>query len=209
VKVLLVSEGAQEGQKAEEKPQALQALVRRVLPESATYQWLDAHRLPRGNPFPGKGNGHFKLALRALKYATAKKFDAVVCVTDADRRQERIKEFDAAQESDRFGLPRALGIPVEAFDAWVLADHKALSDVLGAAVSPQSSAETLDGGKGSPRHPKQICRSLMRRHEWKDSQAAFYAAVCGRADLEVIAARCPKGFQPFLQRLQRLAERLA
>jgi hypothetical protein len=186
----------------------LRALVRRVLPASAAYEWLDVHDLPRGNPFPGKGGGHFKLALKAIKHATDEKFDAVVCVTDADRRHERIVEFDAAQGSDRMRLPRALGIPVEAFDAWILAGHKALGDVLGVALSLSPSPETLDGGKGSPRHPKQVCRSLMQQYKWKRSQAEFYQAVCGRADLEVIADRCPKGFRPFLQRLRALAARL-
>src|SRR5438270_6792632 len=108
-----MSEGTHEGHPAEENPQALRALVRRVLPASTTYEWLDVHDLPRGNPFPGKGGGHFKLALKALKHATDNKFDALVCVTDADRRHERIAEFDRAQESDRLRLPRALGIPVE------------------------------------------------------------------------------------------------
>lgn len=206
MRVLLISEGSHEGRPAVETPQALRAIVQRVLPGSATYDWLDVHDLPRGNPFPGKGGGHFKLALKALKYATDKGFDALVCVTDADRRHERIEEFDTAQQSDRLRLPRALGIPVEAFDAWILADHKALSDVLGAAISLLPSPETLDGGKGSPRHPKQFCRSLMRRHKWERSQAEFYEAVGGCADLEVIAARCPKGFWPFLRRLRNLRD---
>jgi hypothetical protein len=208
VRVLLVSEGSHEGHPAEENPQALRAIVRRILPGSASYEWLDVHDLPRGNPFPGKGGGHFKLALKALKYAMDKGVDALVCITDADRRHERIKGFDEAQDSDRLKLPRALGIPVEAFDAWILADHKALGDALGVALSLLPSPEALDGGKGSARHPKQVCRALMQQHKWKGSQAEFYEAVCDCADLEVIAARCPKGFLPFLQRLRKLGERL-
>ena len=209
MRVLLVSEGSHEGHPAEENPQALRALVRRILPGSTTYEWLDVHDLPRGNPFPGKGGGHYKLSLKALKYATDKGFDALVCVTDADRRHERIKEFDAGQESDRLKLPRALGIPVEAFDAWILADHKALGEVLGVALSLLPSPETLDGGKGSSRHPKQCCRELMHLHKWKGTQAEFYAAVCACADLDVIAGRCPKGFLPFLQRLRKLGQRFS
>lgn len=209
MRVLLISEGSHEGRPAEENPQALRAIVQRVLPRSATYDWLDVHDLPPGNPYPGKGGGHFKLALKALKYTTDKGFDALVCVTDADRRHERIEEFDAVQESDRLMLPRALGIPVEAFDAWILADHKALGDVLGAALSLLPWPETLDGGKGSPRHPKRVCRTLMDLHKWRGSQAEFYAAVCDCADLEAIAARCPKGFSPFLQRLRKLGERFS
>jgi hypothetical protein len=205
VRVLLISEGSHEGQPDEEKPQALCALVKRVLGESAKYEWLDVHDLPRGNPFPGKGGGHFKLALKALKHAKDHKFDAVVCVTDADRRHERITEFDAAQEDTRLKIPRALAIAVEAFDAWILADHQALGRVLNVKLGARPSPEGYDGGKGSARHPKQVCRQLMREHKWGRSQAEFYEAVCQGADLEVVAARCPKGFQPFLQRLRGLA----
>ena len=206
MKVLLISEGSHEGHPAEENPQALRALVRRVLPESAAYEWLAIRNLPRGNPFPG-GGAHLKLALRAIKYAADKKFDALVCVTDADRRHERIAEFNAAQEDTRLLAPRALGIAVEAFDAWILADHQALGRALGVKLPLLPSPEGYDGGKNSDRHPKQVCRQLMRQHNWNGSQAEFYEAVCGHADLEVIAARCPKGFRPFLQRLRALAER--
>src|SRR5262249_16829566 len=148
-----------------------------------TYEWLDVHDLPRGNPLPGKGGGHFKLALRAMFHARRNGFDALVLVTDADRRHERITEFDEAPQRDRVAIPRALGIAVEAFDAWILADHQALSQVLGADVPLQRLPEELTGAKGSARHPKQVCRALMQRHAWADSQAAFHQAVCACLDL--------------------------
>lgn len=203
--VLLVSEGAHEGNRDEESPQALRAIVSRVLPADTTFEWRDVHDLPRGNPLPGKGGGHFKLALKAMLYAHRNGFDALVLVTDGDRRNERITEFDEAQESTRVAIPRALGIAVQAFDAWILADHQALSQVLGADVPLQRLPENLDGAKNSPRHPKQVCRALMAQHGWAGSQAEFYQAVCCALDLAVVAERCPRGFAPFLQRLQRLA----
>jgi hypothetical protein len=202
VRVLLFSEGDHEGHPDEEKPQALQALVRRVLPEQVTYEWRSVlHDLPRGNTLPGIGDGHIKLALKAMKYAADRNFDALVLVTDADCYKERRKQFDEAQASTRFAIPRALGIAVEAFDAWILGDHLALSKVLNKDVSLLPLPENYTGPKGSPRHPKQVCRSLMQEHGWKGSPAEFYAAVCDCADLKSLAARCPRGFQPFLQRL--------
>jgi hypothetical protein len=204
VRVLLVSEGTHEGQRDEAKPQVLRAIVERVLPEWASYEWLDVHELPRANPLPGRGGGHFKLALKALKYASENEFDALVLLTDADGRHERIAEFDQAQVHTHFPLPRALGIAVEAFDAWILADHQALGQVLGNNVDPQPAPEKLAGGKGSPRHPKQVCRRLIEEHDWQGSQAEFYAAVCAKADLDAIASRCPLGFAPFLHRLRAL-----
>jgi hypothetical protein len=197
VRVLLISEGSHEGNPAEEKPQALRAIVQRVLPARATYEWLNVRHLPRGNPLPGKGGGHFKLALKAMWHATKNAFDAVILVTDADGHYERIKEFDEAQESDRFPIPRALGIPVEAFDAWILADHQAMGQVFGKDVPLQRLPE-------SAKDPKGACESLLEQCEWAGSQAEFYAGVCACADLEIVADRCPKGFKPFLERLRKL-----
>jgi len=204
VRTLLVSEGKHEGHAADEKPQALWALVKRVVPPGTTYDWLDVHDLPRGNTLPGKGRGHFKLALKAMKHALDSGFDALVLVTDADGYKDRSDQFDEAQETTRFPIPRALGIAVEAFDAWILADHQALSTVLNKAVSLLPMPESYKGPKGSPKHPKQVCKSLIEEHGWDGSGAEFYAAACACADLDVLADRCPRGFQPFLQRLRGL-----
>jgi hypothetical protein len=82
-----------------------------------------------------------------MLHATEKGFDALVFVTDADRQHERIPEFDQAQESTRFSISRALGIAVEAFDAWILADNSALSQVLEQAVSMQPLPEVQRPGR--------------------------------------------------------------
>jgi hypothetical protein len=198
VRVLLISEGSSEGHPAEERPQALRTLVRRVLPSYATYEWNSVRDLPRGNPLPGKGGGHFKLAMKAMHHAQRQQFDALVLITDADGRPERLTQFAEAQESTRFSIRRALGIPVEEFEAWILADHQALGRVLGQAVPRQPLPESM-------RDPKKVCQALLDQYGWADSRAAFYAAVCQCADLEVLASRCPKGFKPFLDRLKILS----
>jgi hypothetical protein len=195
MRALFISEGPHEGNLADERPQALRCLVQRVLPSQVSYEWLNVRDLPRGNPLPGKGGGHFKLALKALWHATREQFKAVILVTDADGNRERITQFQQAQESDRFAVPRAFGIAVEEFDAWLLADHQALSQVFQRSVSMQRSCE-------STRHPKETCRELMKQHEWTGSQSELYEAVCQCADLQVVANRCPLGFAPFLDRLQ-------
>ena len=134
--------------------------------------------------------------------ATKKGFDGVVLVTDADRNHKRIDEFDQAQASTRFEIPRALGIPVEEFDAWLLADQQALSQVLGKSVSMQPHPESI-------REPKEFCQELMNKYEWGGKKSEFYEAVCKRFDLEIVAKRCPKGFAPFLDRLRKLQQLLS
>jgi len=153
--------------------------------------------LPRGNTLKGTGGGHVKLALKAMKHAKEKGFDAVVLVTDADGYADRFKQFCEAQDSPRFDIPRALGIAIETFDAWILADHVALSKVLGGVVDLQSEPEGM-------RDPKTNCRSLMQTFDWPGSEAEFYEAVCKTMDLDFVSERCPKGFAPFLQRVSAL-----
>lgn len=196
MRVLLVSEGTHEGNPDDERPQALRCLVQRVLPADTEYVWRSIRQLPRGNPVKGKGGGHFKLALKAMMVAMKEGFDTLILVTDADGKPERIREFEQAQASQKYPIPRALGLPVEEFDAWILADHEALSAVLGKSV-PAHRAESI-------RHPKEVCQELLAKHGWRDRPAACYEAVCRRVDLQVLADRCPKGFAPFLERLRGL-----
>lgn len=205
MRVLLCSEGNHEGSQCDDNPQALKAIVLRVLPPGISCEWIDVHDLPRSNPMPGKGGGHFKLALKAFKYAMERQFDAVVLVTDADCHKERIKQFDEAQVHLHFRIPRAIGIAVQAFDAWILADQQAMSAVLDQNVPLQPLPENLDGGKGSARHPKQVCRKIMEQHGWTGRPSEFYAAVAAAMELDSVAQRCPLGFEPFLQRLRALA----
>lgn len=203
MRILLISEGSHEGHAAPEKPQALRTIVQRVLAADHEYSFLDVHDLPHIRVAPGEG-GHFKLAMRALQHATKQGYEAVVLVTDADNNHERIRQFDQAQDDLRIPIPRAFGIAVEAFDAWILADHMALSQACGASVALQPMPENLTGSKGSPDHPKALCQTLMNQHGWAGTQSKLYESVCANANLDLIAKRCPKGFEPFLKRLKAL-----
>jgi hypothetical protein len=197
VRVLLISEGTHEGSPEESKPKALQAIAERILPEWCSFQWLSVRELPRGNPLPGKGGGHLKLAFKAMQYGLDHDFDVLILVTDEDGYPERAEQFDEAQQSTRFTIPRALGIPVGSFDAWILADQQALSRVLIANVPTQPTPEEI-------RDPKTLCRELMKEHGWQGTQAEFYEAVCRALNLDSVAERCPRGFAPFLERLRLL-----
>jgi hypothetical protein len=210
MRILLLSEGESEGRRNPDWPQALRTLVNKLLElGDDAYEWLDVHELPRRNPLKGEGRRYVGVGLKALRYAQEKQFAAVVLVADADRKHDRIVEFAEAQEHLAvFNIPRAFGIAVETFDAWMLADHQALTRVLKKQVHPMALPETFTGGKGKPNHPKVVCQKLMAEHQWAGSPAAFYEAVSQEADLDVLADRCPKGFKPFLDRLRTLAEQL-
>ena len=51
-------------------------------------------------------------------------------------------------------LPRALGLAIKSFDAWVLADEVAMSTIVGHTVDRQRDMESL-------RDPKLICKGIF------------------------------------------------
>jgi hypothetical protein len=52
--------------------------------------------------------------------------------------------------------------------------------------------------------PKKICRDLLEKSNAVIPQAAMYEAVMLKADVVILKNRCPRGFRPFTERLERL-----
>jgi hypothetical protein len=132
MRVLLVSEGAHEGSGA------LEHIVRRAIPEVAYCEWRPVKQ-SLTHVHHGKGSGVFKRAIRWALQARTDGFDALVMVVDQDGYADRLPEMSKAQEeaSVTTGIPRALGVAVRTFDAWMLADETALSNTLGFQVRQQ------------------------------------------------------------------------
>jgi Domain of unknown function (DUF4276) len=191
MKVLLVGEGAHE------RSGALEAFVRRLAKapvecDSAPVSRDDIHT------HRGKGQGFFKRAVRWLLEGRKRGYDAVVLVVDEDGHPKRIDEVDRAQdEMSITDLPRALGVAVRTFDAWMLADEQALTKVLGQSVARQRSPESI-------KDPKQICKSLHDDAGADISPREMYAAIAQVADVATLRQRCPKGFAPFAGRVESL-----
>lgn len=192
MRVLLVSEGAHE------EAGALEALVRRAVPRIDQCQWARVSDR-RFQVQPGKGGGLYKRLLQWVLEARRSGFDALVLVIDEDGHRERIREVDQAQaEVDRtYHFPRALGIAIRSFDAWMLADESALTTVLQCPVQRQPSPE-------DNRDPKSSCRELRDAGSEQISLRDLYAKVSVCVDLQLLSERCPKGFGTFLGRLRSL-----
>lgn len=191
MKVLVVAEGAHE------REGALPALVRRLNPAI-----VDAECEPANTTsvraYRGTGDGFYKRALRWLIEAEKRGYDALVFVIDRDRRRERIREMNMAQHSlTQSQLPRALGVAIESFDAWILADQKALGIVLGCNVPQQKSPERM-------RDPKARCETLRDRSGKDLALRDMYREVLANAEVEVLEKRCPDGLAPFAERVERL-----
>lgn len=190
MKILLVSEGASE------LNGALQSLTIRlgvkgddIKVARVSQRDIHAHH--------GKGRGYFKRAVRWILEAQKRGYDVLILVIDQDGLPERTREINDAQEYGGTSVYRALGVAIRTFDAWMLADEKALTTVLGMAVLRQPGPEsTVD--------PKGVCRELLAKSACSLRQTEMYAAIAEVADIAVLEKRCPKGFAPFAQRVREL-----
>jgi hypothetical protein len=193
MKVLIVGEGKHE------LAGAMLALVGRLAPTGCVFDQANVrHDI---HVHHGKGRGYFKRAVRWMLEAQKRGYDALVLLIDQDGFSERTKELADAQAFDGAAIPRALGVAIRSFDAWMLADERALSSVLGCAVSRQPDPETIV-------NPKESCSDLLANASQPFSQTQMYAEVAKAFDLDVVANRCPKGFAPFAERVRAIPPNL-
>lgn len=183
MRVLVVSEGKHE------QSGALESLLKRLGGTNASFEY-DRVSNNTIHTFHGKGKGYFKRAIRWLKEAENRKVDAVVFLIDEDGKSERIEQIRDAQDSILSQLPRALGVAIKMFDAWMLADEKTLTQVLGYNVNRQPDPETI-------RNPKQVCETLLGESSIQMSQREMYAQISCVLDLDLLCDRCQSGFKPF------------
>lgn len=174
----------------------LEAVVRRTLP-FATCSRLFAH--------VHRGGFRRKVRLSVVR-ADRERFDAVVAVMDNDREpgHQRLKLLRAGREDarlqDEAPIPCAVGVAVEAIEAWLL-DPVAARDGLGLESAPTQpkSPESLAGRPGEANHPKTVFRGWLAqtpRDRFRAITEAM-AAVAESTDVADLEERCPRGFKPF------------
>jgi len=194
VRVLLVAEGEHE------RSGALENLVERLGGGEASFTPARVSD-DRVHAFHGTGDGHTKRALGWLEWARQEEYDALILLIDQDRPEEkRSEQIRKAQEywdpdEPASNLPRAMGVAIKMFDAWMLADENALTEVLGCTVARQRNPETI-------RKPKKVCQKLLENGVNQMAQRDMYAEIALRLDLGILSSRCPKGFRPFAERVR-------
>jgi hypothetical protein len=198
MRVLIVAEGEHELGGADGES-ALETLTRRLMRHDAEFERRTVRdHAVRVHLQPGKSDGYEKRALGWVRFAEREGFDALVLVVDQDDDLRRRRQLEKAQEHTAFGVPRALGVAIRTFDARMLADEKALANVLSCRIQRQPDPESIPDPKG-------ICTQLREGSPRASiSTAEFYAQVAAETDLQAIEARCPKGFRPFAARLRAL-----
>ncbi len=200
MRILIVSEGVHElGDNSLDG--ALVMLASRLLDGNVSFERKKvSSREVRQHAQPGRGGRYKKRALGWIRLAEREGYDAIILVIDQDGDEERKQQFDRAQDDLRLSLPRALGVAIKTFDAWMLADEQALSEALETRIDLPPNPE-------SEGDPKSKCKNLRDAAHSQPSLRAMYAAIAERTDMEKLKARCPNGFAPFAQRVGGLAER--
>jgi hypothetical protein len=196
MRILVVSEGRSE------LAGGLLALLHRItgFPTSA-FELKGIRDDLRKRVYPkGQHAPYEKLLLSWMSYGFDSGFDAVVIVADRDGDPDREAGVVAAQSSraDYVLNRRAIGLAIETFDAWMLADEVALSKVCERTVNRQKAPESL-----SKDDAKRIAKGFVE--ECGRGMGESYAGICQDLDLDVLTTRCPKGFKPFRDRVFEMA----
>jgi len=194
----------------EERPRpqsfALKVLVERILDTAGR---IDACQLPARaagcGPILKKGYARLREAARLGG-------KGAVMLVDADGHgPERLKILRQHRErvwskKDRLFIPVAVGVAIEKFEAWLLADEAALCVTLGLPRSPGSaeSPEGLKGRRGGPDDPKARLKAWFEQdglgpRTYQEQVVAVVEAM----DLDTVSRVCPRGFGPFREDVVR------
>ena len=200
--ILLVAEG--EHELSVGRPDAaLMTVVHRLLGDGFELSTSGKRiRELSGHIHPGRGDRLGRKFIGIIQYAERQGYDAVVILMDHDGYDSRPKSATYAQEAIVTSLPRAVGIAVQSFDAWFLADHSALSTVLEVKVDMQPDPETISD-------PKMRCQTLNEIANSGRSLRDVYSIVAAIMNLDILRQRCPIGFAVFAERAARLKEAIS
>ena len=208
MRVLLVGEGRHElggyrdcyARRDELPPLAM--LVRRLAGGSGTIRFFccrgkDIRNVHRGRMASAWGKKAYSAIWCAQNGMDGKTFSAVVCVVDRDgsRNAERLAEMkEGRNRYDDPRFPCALGVAVEAFDAWMIADAGAIRAAAGDASKAQTAPEKAS-------RPKDLADAIFGT-TGGTGLGPRYALVATNVDLPLLARACPQGFAPFAEEVR-------
>jgi len=133
-KVLAFVEGVSEsgGTRERDRVGAVGVLIQRVLGSDVEVEFDKVSNVDHrgvGGPFGRIA----KKAIACMIRARGKNFDAAVFLVDLDKtaNSDRINQLDRAQDNLAPNIPRAFGVAIMEFEAWLLADEVAIRKGIG------------------------------------------------------------------------------
>jgi hypothetical protein len=209
VHVLLVSEGRHEladcpeGYVSAEALPPLAILVHRMTGMDGTIRFCcrrgkSIRNVHRGKMSSGWGKKVYSAMWCATNGMEGETFDAVVVVVDRDgpRNAERLAEMQQGRnEYGDSSFPCALGVAVEAFDAWMIADPQGIAAAGGDATKTHANPEET-------RQPKDAADAIFGTRGGT-GLGPKYATVAREANIANLEKSCPQGFAPFADEVRR------
>lgn len=215
-KVLVIGEGPHELGHVFDEPlsldslPALPRLIHRLLDEQADVSFVCRQFKPVGQSrvadivrdhAGAKASALARKVVQAVAEARREGFQAVVILIDRDRwsDKERIAALRSGRDSSNYSSC-AVGTAVEAFDAWMIVDGKAISAAGGDSSKSHTDPEKLDGKESSGRHPKNRAAEIFGTGS---GLGVKYAMIAGHVRLDLLGKCCPDGFAPFAQDVRK------
>jgi hypothetical protein len=189
----------------------LPPILRRIAEEAGILIRLEGRKITHLPKQPARrvsaGAAADARARRAVALAAAMDAQVVVFVADTDRndREMMMRSILAGLEADDGGSPAVLiGLPEPMIEAWALGDPDVIEELAGHdGEAVPRRPEELWGDKHNPssNFPKRVLTRCLG-HEYTTEELG---EIGERADLDVVAERCPSSFAPFLQRARAIA----
>ena len=175
----------------------LARLVHRLLgePDNIWFRCATGKEIP--NVHRGKmASRHGKKVYSAAWYAHRRKWTAVVVVIDREGRRnaDRLSAMKEGRDELAPPFPCALGMAVEAFDAWMIADLDAIEAAGGDRGQAPGRSESLSCPKDAA--------DVVFATAGGSGLGPRYAIVAKHVDLSLLEKACPKGFKPFAEEVR-------
>ena len=137
-----------------------------------------------------------KKVYSAVRYARRKHWDAAVVLIDRDgrRNSHRLSDMQEGRSQVTLRFPCALGVAVETFDAWMIADPIAIDAAGGDKTEAPDSPESLG-------RPKDAADAIFGTRSGS-GLGPKYALVAKKVNLALLERACPQGFAPFAEEVR-------
>ncbi len=155
----------------------------------------------------------YQSGARALVYLvdTDKEQGVRASAREARRLHETLtgsieKGFEIAREEDPElrDVVAIGGVPLRMLEAWALGDPAAIEEAGGDPAKVPARPEDLWGAKNDPKsdYPKHALARALGLESKTEISSEVFATIAESADPDVVAARCPVSFAPFLAALR-------